>query len=883
MKNFLLSFYYKIKNFSLWVIFQHNPDAISQSFYVDQPPFVVQRPQAKVISRPQRLSYFIFKNRFQQLRRQKVIKLAKPRRLSWWVNLPKTFKLWLLTYYNRTSLDGYHNLRSHLDLIVKLVVNFQTQKAIFILLQKFDWLSWRWWFLLTIQDLKVEYLKQYYFLYYYTGNFMFMFQLGLPGAMYDEWLNEPINVRKQPFYFYLRWRWRNHWYHQWLTFSSRMIYRRTSLYRWRDFILNQTSRSNLIYQQYFRLVYQSRYYSLAQRYFFSQTKIVDFYRQLILQATLTSQTVVKQTATSWSQRIKDQQKELTWSRPAYISQTYHQRGKKKIAQVKSRLKLYKTRFSQWLLFNQRQPQPLTVVNYQPELIQNFFPDLSVANRYTHYQLIDQQLLTLNSGIDDLDFFGQDSSDFEEQQDESIDFDDEPTNYDYLFGLRRDFEPADIIHWGVHKIPITNFFPKVLSRRKRWRLTKLKRRQRYSKLNFNDFVSFNYGQPTVFDSEFELPSGDGPSVVDDEFDFPEVQYDDIENEFGPRRGYQLVDWYQVSSEDQRLTDRAVYPHRADRLFFWNTNQYVRAVDEQPRQNLRTIKNWLNFWTYTDKKRLVRPNPDHFPKRKTRSRRRQLKKFHRRLQFRGRDRKTRFRWSTFFLFNYGSEFEQKSAAVHQKFTSDESQPWEILGVQSRAFFRQLPLRSRTKFNFNHSQHLAAEADHSPFYAQVQQRDQPYYASRYLLNRIKRRFDFFQFRYEQHNKNRHSDKKNSLFVNFFKARLKKRYSRLEIMLNFLRPRSSMRWRIKALPSNRYFNNRPQPRRGLQPPMHYPRYHHVYNQNRVLNEELTGNQQSLGNNNFWLTSIPGIGWFWFIAGILFMDDVWSQFEWWYNQPRLV
>lgn len=806
--------------------------------------FLFRRPP-QFIRRPQRLTFLLLRRRVQ------LYTCAFKFKNQGWSN-----RLWLLliTYFNWVSLDGLTDVRGYFVFLLKQITNYEYARFIFRLINFGDWFFWRWWFVLTNHDLRTEYLKQAYFLHHHTGNLMFMFQLGLPGGMYQEWLQNPISGRKQPVWFYLRWRWRYQWHPQWLTISARLVYRRTFLYRWRDFILNQTSRSNLVYKQYFTLLVNQRYRPVIS-YYYQFRQQLNLYLYNLATAKINHHQIKKrQTHLDRAQLwLKKKQKETRWLKKYpghHLTKDFRrrsgfERGLKKIRRWLSKIGPSSTFHS------------YAVVNPDRWYTDGEPPLVDITSRHP---------LTTHHGVDDVDFFGQDSPDFEDQQDDNDDEGDETNNYDYLFGLRRDIDSAGRYRWyetEPEALTRSGFTP--LTRRRRYRLSRWQRRRRWFRRDFDEFISFNHHRPTVFDSEVELPPGDGPNVVDDDGDATDGATDFAEVEYGPLRRSKLIDWFWLRSDNLQISDRAIPHHWLDRVWFWYSTQYQRGVDRNYRQMFAQMRTWVNRWSWTGKRRYTRENPKWFSRNPWRYNR-QWRRI-RRLR-RGHYRRTKLRWEIFNLYNAGDENFQKVYSLQG--LPPEHRPYEVIGYDQRNHPRM-----HQRFLSLHRQHLENEPYYKHFYPKTNQRSRLYYYGRHLLDRVRQVKDL-------------DDKLQSYKATEKKTRElppnaeKNYYRRFELLFNFYRPPPKTRWNSFFVYSRRYYNNRPIPRRGLQPPKHYPKYQPVYNASRKLSQELTGDQKYARFNSFWATSVPGIGLILALITVLAVDDFWYQYDWGRNQLYL-
>lgn len=824
MKGYFQQLYQNLKKFFQFLANHNNSDALSSAQFRLHPRMVY----------PRRRSFFFFKKYYLPYRRVR----RRGRSDLRYFRLESYLKLKLLTYIGCYSLDGYRSLPDYYRSVTRAVEKFEFEKIVFEFSNLVDQLLWPWWFFLTTYDLRTEKFKQIFFLHRVSGCLMYMFQLGLAGQMYNEWCENPISGRKQPVWFYLRWRWRHHWHPLWVKINPRMVYRRTILYRLRDFFLNPSGFANRYrYGEFSRQLIRQRYQTAAHSYRARQLSLVVYFRSAIV-VTI---------------RRLQNHRMVAMRRLVHRFFRERQRLEKKYHSWNVRLfydRIERRKLTEEMLdVDVRRWRVLKLLNYFRGFDQTRPVDYVVAtpDEYTGYlsarppgydHLIDPTPLTLSTVIDDYDFLSDDLMDFEDQQDEPNELDDEGANEDHLFNLSREGfnEEEDELAPGPYTYEWNG------SRLRRWTARPFMYpyhhlRRHHGRLGgLEEVVSLNE-QASVFDSELDLPCGDGPSVMDDEIDI-------YEDEPEPLRFFKLIDWFYHRSDNKLMTERNPTLNIMDDLFFWNSSQHHRSVDDLPRGLLAETIAWPERFMVVGKRRDFR----------LRSRRRQPRRRYRSRWLMRRRRHhtyrlTTRRWEEFHRYGY-----------HQLYNpSPKVKTYHTKGIRLRRLAARLSGRTRDLFQLRHQGVLqprtAARGRNWYRWRQFAGRLRP---SQLLRRRWIQRLQAKSYKQQWETK---GGKENHN---------RESYTRLDLLLNFIYPPAQkVEAKTKRTTSFDYYPDRPTPRR-VRLAKHYPRYSPVYRL-QTFNANLTGGGR--GHDRFSTGLIPGFT-LAFLTLIL-MDGFWYAHDW--------
>ena len=528
------------------------------------------------------------------------------------------FRFVLLGYFGWTSLEGRYKLSLIFRWFANLLTRYELNRRWYQLISVGTQPVWVFWFVLTNRkEIEIELFKQRMFLNYYTSNLMLNFYGGLFGDYYEEWFRNPINNRKQPIWFYIRWRWYQRWLPFWLFFNPRLVYCRAMLYRLRDYCVLPGG----LYRNHHWLVerfFANRYLNLNTYYVQKQFVSLLGARLQNLNFWLTQQNKLKKKhllkrrrATrllskvfnrfnqtnnlSFRARILRRAAKSTYhqtqnlvrqmfagSLPPAKAWRIHQRMSKKLK------KLQKLNFER--LFKRRQKFKSRFV---PSLISN-----TVLQRLTlekNQTLTQVNPLQFDQIMSDHTLFGDDYlTTFDDQQDDDLGAGDEPESENFHYGMMgaTDFE-ATYADYRRH--------PKITRRLRRRRTTY----DRYRKADHLQYLqrvrrSHLYADPQWvptlenqnLDHQRLLSSGDGPSSVDHEYTDEEVEIKQDDLDY-------LQDWALLSFSPLTLNEMSTHDGHFNWVFNWNQSLDRRLNLVSRRNLLQNSKQFSNNWYLTSK--------------------------------------------------------------------------------------------------------------------------------------------------------------------------------------------------------------------------------------------------------------------------------------------
>lgn len=534
------------------------------------------------------------------------------------------FRFVLLGYFGWTSLEGRYKLSLIFRWFANLLTRYELNRRWYHLISVSTQPVWVFWFVLTNRkEIEIEFFKQRMFLNYYTSNLMLNFYGGLFGDYYEEWFRNPINNRKQPIWFYIRWRWHQRWLPFWLFFNPRLVYCRAMLYRLRDYCVLPGG----LYRNHHWLVekfFANRYLNLntyyVQKQFTSllgvrlrnlnlwltyQNKLKKkhlFKRQRVARFLLKIRHRFHQTNNrSFRARIVRRAAKSTYYRTrAYVRQMFTEwkisdlrflrRGARRRRRIDRKMKkLRKLKFRR--LFARRQ-------KFKPFFVQSLISNTVLQRRAVSKDQILTQInpLQFDQIMSDHTLFGDDYLiTFDDQQDDDLGAGDEPENENFHYGMMgaTDFETT-YADYRRH--------PKITRRLRRRRKTY----DRYRKADHLQYLqrarrSHLYADPQWvptpeenqnLDHQRLLSSGDGPSAVDQEYTDEEVEIKQDDLDY-------LQDWALLSFSPLTLNEMGTHDGHFNWVFNWNQSLDRRLNLVSRRNLLQNSKQFSNNWYLTSK--------------------------------------------------------------------------------------------------------------------------------------------------------------------------------------------------------------------------------------------------------------------------------------------
>jgi len=652
----------------------------------------------------------------------------------------------LLTYFGWTSLEGYYKVSLLARFICLLLTRYQLNKIVYTVIHRGTTPAWWFWFLLVNrQEIEIQYFKQRVFLNYYTSNLMLTWSYGLFGDQYNHYLIQPINNRRQPIWFYMRYRWEHQWLPFWLWFNDQLVYRRVIYYRVRDYLVLPTGSKRT-------------HYGVAQMFFANRYRTVTNY-WLENQATLflsKSQQNLNQLFSvdgHYLRVVKTKhylKKKLTYLKRRYRQTnrlTFFARVERRwwrdelrfLSQVDTRLWKVVSRRSALGRYRAR----TKFKNHQRAtyLIKNY--PWRQPLHLDHHSLIGYNPYQYDQTITDYSLFGDDYLiPFEDQQDDASPSGDEIDHQNYDYGLLHGYDME--IPYGSRRRPrieYTSTNRRLTVEGLAMKLFKPYRRKFEVQPVEDDYTFvFNQGRSPLLDEQRLLTSGDGPSAVDHEYDEEEIEQQQTDLAY-------LHDWSLTQVMSPTLNETNYHDGTFGWFFNWSQFNHQRLNLMSSRQLLHTSKQFKNTWQINAHRRDLRRFSGG----------RRLRKYHQRLTLYMRQRRSyqylsRRRQLHYFPPRYPLAeafvpFKFQTAINFKFFHYYRSGFKPRRYVQKRAHVKYLPRRLQKRFKFRARNHRRksrleqrlnfnrVQRQPSLYFYQVLSRlahYRFYYNRRYLINR-------------------------------------------------------------------------------------------------------------------------------------------------------
>ena len=508
----------------------------------------------------------------------------------------------LLTYFGWTSLEGYYKISMLARFICLLLTRYQLNKLVYLIIHRGTTPAWWFWFLLVNrQEIEIQYFKQRVFLNYYTSNLMLTWSYGLFGDEYNHYLIQPINNRRQPIWFYMRYRWEQQWLPFWLWFNDRLVYRRVIYYRVRDYLVLPTG-SKRSHYGVAQMFFNNRYQTVTNYWMENQIRLaVNGWHKTLNKLLLVDQYYVRFSKTQQffgkslkhlKQRYRQTNKltffarvERRWwrdlIREANKFRFYaQQKAKKKLLPNQQRVKFKNHQRTSHLIKNYPWRQPLQLETSQHLII------------YDPYQY--------DQTITDYTLFGDDYLiPFEDQQDDASPSGDEADHQNYDYGLKHGYE-TEIPYASRNRarIQYTSTHRRLTVEGLAMRLFRPYRRK-FEVQPVEDDYSFVFNQLSspLFDDQRLLSSGDGPSAVDHEYDDEEIEQQQTDLAY-------LHDWSLTQVLAPTLTETNYHDGTFGWFFNWSQFNHQRLNLMPVRHLLRTNKQFKNTWQINSRRHELR---------------------------------------------------------------------------------------------------------------------------------------------------------------------------------------------------------------------------------------------------------------------------------------